>query len=209
MKKPGFIYIWYDKKRKKYYLGSHLGLPGDGYTGSNLRFQTAYKSRPETFKRRILESHSFITPKELLQREQAWLDMIDPEELNNRYYNEKKLATGGNIYQYLSEEKKKEHAIKTGESSKRYWNSLSEEQKKDRTKNAFGGNKFDRSYMKKRQHDLLSKEAEIVCPDGQKKIIKNISDFCKQNGLNPGNFKSMLRGDPRRKVCGGFTGRYL
>ena len=36
-----------------------------------------------------------------------------------------------------------------------------------------------------------------------------ILNFCKQNGLNSGNFKSMLRGDPKRKNCGGFTGKYL
>jgi hypothetical protein len=93
--KFGFIYLWYDTVRKKYYLGSHLGQPNDGYSGSNKRFKCAIKSRPDTFKRRILESHESISSKELLKREQVWLDMIKPEhlgktpfELGYKYENE-------------------------------------------------------------------------------------------------------------------------
>jgi hypothetical protein len=206
--KFGFIYLWYDTKRKKYYLGSHLGLQTDGYIGSNRRFQSAYKSRPQSFKRRILESHQKITSKELLKREQLWLDLIKPEELTIRYYNEKKVAAGGNIVGYLSEEKQKEHAEKSRLASRKYWDNITLDEYVKRQKNAFGGNNFDRSYMKQRQHDLLAKKAKVIYPDGSTQIIENISDFCKENKLNYGNFKTMLRGE-KYKSCGGFKGKYL
>lgn len=207
--KFGFVYIWFDTKRKKYYLGSHLGALNDGYVGSNHRFQCTYKSRPETFKRRILESHEKITSKDLLKREQVWLSKIKPEELSVRYYNEKNVASGGNIVGNLSKEKKEQHAEKSRLASRKYWDNISPEEYQKRQKNAFGGNKFDRSYMKQRQHDLLSKEAKIFYPDGTIEIIKNISDFCKKNKINAGNFKSMLRGDPKRKTCSGLRGHYI
>jgi hypothetical protein len=206
--KFGFVYLWYDTIRKKYYLGSHLGLPTDGYTGSNRRFQSSFKSRPFSFKRRILESYENISSKELLQKEQFWLNMIKPEELGIRYYNEKKVAAGGDIISNLSEEKKKQHAEKSKLASKKYWKNISKEDYENRRKTAFGENKFDRSYMKNRQDKLFAKQAKITFPSGEEKIIRNIRDFCKEHNLNYGNFKTMLRGE-KYKSCGGFKGIYI
>lgn len=107
--KRGFIYIWKDMKRNKYYIGSHQGSDDDGYIGSNKRFQCAYKSRPETFRRKILEYVEFTKHKELLDRENYWLSMINSDELFTKYYNEKKVAAGGDIVSNLSEEKRKLH----------------------------------------------------------------------------------------------------
>ena len=204
----GFVYLWYDTKNKKFYLGSHLGQPTDGYTGSNRRFQSAIKSRPDSFKRRILESYEKITSKELLKREEFWLKMIKPEELTVRYYNEKTVASGGDIISGLTKEKKKQHSEKSRIASKKYWDNISPEDYQNRRKTAFGGNKFDRSYMKNRQSKLFSKQAVIIFPNDEQKIIKNVADFCKENNLNYGNFKTMLRGE-KYKSCGGFKGHYL
>jgi len=206
--KFGFVYLWYDTIRKKYYLGSHLGPPTDGYIGSNRRFQSAFKSRPSSFKRRILESYENITSKELLQREQYWLNMIDPLELCNRYYNEKKFAAGGNIVEHLSKEKREEHAKKSGIASRKYWDNITPEDYENRRKTAFGGNNFNRSYMKERNDRLLAKEAKIIFPTGEERIIRNIRDFCKEYNLNYGNFKTMLRSE-KYKSCNGFKGVYL
>jgi len=109
----GFVYLWKDTKRNKFYLGSHFGSLDDGYAGSNNRFICAFKSRPETFKRRILEQHSNITSKDLLKKEEAWLQLIKVEELGNKYYNEKRVAAGGDIISGLSEEKRKQHREKS------------------------------------------------------------------------------------------------
>ena len=99
----GFVYIWYDRKRKLFYIGSHMGNLEDGYIGSNTRLQRSYKKRPEDFKRRILYFHLSTISKELLLKEQEFLDRIKHEELhlkeniqNNttRYYNIKPTASG-------------------------------------------------------------------------------------------------------------------
>jgi hypothetical protein len=205
--KFGFIYLWFDTKRKKFYLGSHLGSLTDGYIGSNNKLLAKYKSRPETFKRKILESHKNITSKQLLQREQYWLNMIKHNELNVRYYNEKNVASGGDIVSYLSEEKRKQHAEKSGLASKQYWNNISPEEYENRRKTAFGGNKFDRSYLKERNVKLCSKRAKIILPDGEEIVVLNISKFCQENKLNYGNFKTMLR--KGRGSCQGIKGIYI
>lgn len=205
--KSGFVYLWYDKKRKKFYLGSHLGLPTDGYTGSNRRFKSAHKSRPESFKRRILEHFDSITSKELLEKEQKWLNLIKPQQLSSKYYNEKKVAAGGDIISFLSEDKKKKHSLKFGLASKKYWENITPEDYDLRKKKAFGGNDFNREYLTQRNKELCSKSAIIKSPNGVEEVIKNISEFCTINNLNYQNFKTVLRG--KRKSCNGFTGKYL
>lgn len=92
--RQGFVYLWKDTKRNKFYLGSHLGFLDDGYTGSNNRFKSAFKSRPHTFRRRILEIHPEITSKELLKKEEAWLQLIKKEELAAKYCLEFPLKFG-------------------------------------------------------------------------------------------------------------------
>ena len=99
----GFVYIWYDRKRKWFYIGSHMGTLNDGYIGSNIRLQRSYNKRPEDFKRRILKYHFNDNHKELLSMEQSFLDKIKYEELNIKqniientikYYNVKPTASG-------------------------------------------------------------------------------------------------------------------
>jgi hypothetical protein len=109
----GFVYIWKDTKRNLFYVGSHYGHENDGYTGSNVRFKNAYKTRPETFRRRILERLYDSTRKELLYREELWLSLIKDEELHGvKYYNEKKVAAGGDIYSTLSSKDQENHRKK-------------------------------------------------------------------------------------------------
>jgi hypothetical protein len=82
----GFIYIWYDRKHKRFYVGSHWGSEDDGYICSSTWMKQAYKKRPEDFKRRILERYDDRASGNDL--EHRWLQMIKPEELKGkRYYN--------------------------------------------------------------------------------------------------------------------------
>src|SRR5271165_829710 len=92
----GFVYLWFDSTKKMFYLGSHTGTVDDGYIGSGIRFLRAYKTRPDSFKRKILE---YINgDKEyLFKQEQKWLDLIKDEELHTKYYNQKKCASGGSV----------------------------------------------------------------------------------------------------------------
>jgi hypothetical protein len=94
--KTGFIYIWFDKKHKRYYLGSHLGSEDDGYVCSSTWMKSSYKRRPSDFRRRILRRG--IEKKYLKEREYDWLKLIKPEELGRRYYNlnNKKILKPGN-----------------------------------------------------------------------------------------------------------------
>jgi hypothetical protein len=85
--KYGFVYIWYDKKHKRYYVGAHWGTIDDGYVCSSPWMKQAYKHRPEDFKRKIL-SYVYTNTKDMFEEEYRWLSMMKPEELKgNRYYN--------------------------------------------------------------------------------------------------------------------------
>lgn len=82
----GFIYIWFDRKHKRYYVGSHWGSENDGYICSSTWMLQAYKRRPQDFRRRILERYD--DQKLSNEIEHKWLQMIKPEELKGvRYYN--------------------------------------------------------------------------------------------------------------------------
>lgn len=84
--KYGIIYLWFDIKKKRYYLGAHWGTEKDGYICSSRWMKNTYKRRPETFKRRILEKN--IDSKEkMFLREEAWLSKIKDSELGKKYYN--------------------------------------------------------------------------------------------------------------------------
>lgn len=86
MQKSGFVYIWYDRKNKRYYIGCRWGNPKDNYICSSSWMKAAYMRRPLDFTRRILESN-IQDRKTLLEREYYWLQQIKPEELGKRYYN--------------------------------------------------------------------------------------------------------------------------
>lgn len=85
MEKEGFIYIWYDRKHKRYYIGSHWGTLDDGYICSSSWMKQGYKHRPNDFKRKILKRN--IERTLLLQEEYNWLKLIKQEELGKKYYN--------------------------------------------------------------------------------------------------------------------------
>ena len=85
MEKTGFIYIWYDKKHKRYYIGCHMGEENDGYICSSTWMKIGYKKRCVDFKRKILERN--ILRENLYEREAYWLSMIKKEELGKKYYN--------------------------------------------------------------------------------------------------------------------------
>jgi hypothetical protein len=82
----GFVYLWYDRKHKRYYIGSHWGHESDRYLCSSRWMKKSYKRRPEDFKRRIISKVN-TNRADLLKEEQRWLDMIKPEEIKVRYYN--------------------------------------------------------------------------------------------------------------------------
>jgi hypothetical protein len=89
--KYGFIYIWYDKLMKMYYVGCHWGTEDDGYICSSPWMKRAYKHRPNSFKRRILKTN-IAKRSNMYVEEQRYLNMIKHTEIKPfnqkpRYYN--------------------------------------------------------------------------------------------------------------------------
>ena len=86
MEAYGFVYLWYDRKHRRWYLGCRWGNESDGYICSSTWMKRAYKRRPQDFVRRII-ARIYTDRKDLLKEEHRWLQMIKPEELGKRYYN--------------------------------------------------------------------------------------------------------------------------
>ena len=116
MEKKGFIYIWYDRKHKRYYIGCHWGTIDDGYICSSSWMKQAYEHRPQDFKRRILAKN--IDRDKLLEEEYKWLQLIQDTDIGIKYYNLSKKHFGHwsndassilTVKQKLSEASKKLH----------------------------------------------------------------------------------------------------
>lgn len=86
MEKYGFVYIWFDKKRKMYYIGCRWGNVNDGYICSSNRMRKAHSRRPHDFKRRILKTN-ICDRKQTLIEEYHYLSMMKEDELGKKYYN--------------------------------------------------------------------------------------------------------------------------
>lgn len=86
MEKYGFVYVWYDIKRKMFYIGCHWGTENDGYICSSNRMRDAYRRRPNDFKRRVIK-RVYTNRENLLLEEHRYLSMIENEKLGKKYYN--------------------------------------------------------------------------------------------------------------------------
>lgn len=84
--KYGFVYLWYDRKYKKFYIGRHWGSEYDGYVCSSNSMREAYRRRSQDFKRRVIK-RLYTSKEDLIKEEQRYLDMIKSYECGTRYYN--------------------------------------------------------------------------------------------------------------------------
>jgi NUMOD3 motif len=110
----GFIYLWRDRKQRRYYIGCHWGTEDDGYVCSSSWMNQAYFKRPQDFKRRVIEK-VYTSRSDMFLAEERWLKLIHKDELGNRYYNLKVERTGGwNGKGHSEETKKKLSAINIG-----------------------------------------------------------------------------------------------
>lgn len=142
MEKHGFIYIWYDRKRKMYYIGCHWGTEYDGYICSSKRMRDVYRLRPEDFKRRIIQRN--IPREKLLEEEFKWLSLIPDRELGKYYYNHSKKHFG----HWINNPNTVEIKQKCGEKNKGRKHNLTDEQKAER------GKKISESKQKKKLEKL-------------------------------------------------------
>lgn len=93
MEKYGFVYVWYDRKHKRYYVGCHWGHENDGYVCSSSWMKRAYDTRPSDFRRRVI-ARITTSRSDLLDEEYRWLQMINDDELGGRFYNLTKHRNG-------------------------------------------------------------------------------------------------------------------
>jgi hypothetical protein len=115
MEKYGFVYIWFDRKHKRYYVGCHWGVETDGYVCSSPWMRQAYKHRPTDFKRKILKKN-IKNKADMFLEEQRYFNMIKPEEIKIRYYN---LNINNNKHWSIDEEKTKSLKQKISDTAKR------------------------------------------------------------------------------------------
>lgn len=101
MEKYGFVYIWFDRKHRRFYIGSHWGSVDDGYVCSSSWMKQAYKRRPQDFRRRILKRN--IPRADILNEEQRWLNMIPEQALGIKYYN----LNGNCLYHWTADPQKR------------------------------------------------------------------------------------------------------
>lgn len=130
----GFVYIWRDRKHRRFYIGSHWGQEDNGYVCSSTWMMNAYKKRPEDFKRKIISRVS-TSQVDLLDKEEKWLNLIQYHELKKKYYNQVKTTRfhwkrygSENVKQRISETLKCRYIGKNGP---RYGKKHSEETKKN------------------------------------------------------------------------------
>jgi len=80
----GFIYIWHDKTRNMFYIGSHDGTPDDGYISSSRWLSGEIRYRPTEFRRKIIK---FLPLSQLKKEEYRLIKMIKHDEYGKKYYN--------------------------------------------------------------------------------------------------------------------------
>ena len=90
----GFVYLWRDKGKNRWYIGSHWGTEDDGYICSSNWMNISYKRRPQDFRRRIL-SRVYTTKEDLLEEEYRILQKIRKEELGIDEWNKARLIGKG------------------------------------------------------------------------------------------------------------------
>lgn len=139
--KYGFVYIWYDSKRKKYYIGSHWGHEEDGYICSSRIMRKAFRRRPHNFKRRILEKTN--DRKILLEIEDNWLKRVKRKE---RYYN---LNFQTNNEWWHDDTRRTSATEKMIIGLKKYYSSLTDEERKQK---CGAHHKGKSSWMKGKTH---------------------------------------------------------
>ena len=83
--KYGFIYMWFDRSKRMFYIGKHWGTEYDGYTGSGVHFTSEFKKRRRDFKRRVLSRHFSID--DMDAEEQRLLRKITDMRKWRKYYN--------------------------------------------------------------------------------------------------------------------------
>ena len=161
--KYGFVYVWYNRWKKKFYVGCHWGTEDDGYICSSSIMRKAYNRTPQNFKRRTVQ-RVYTNRQDLLVEEHKWLSQIKDEELGKKYYNLSKRHFG----HWTATDKAEEIAKKISNNLPKKRKPLSEEHKE----------KLSKAHTGK----VLSEEHKI-----------NLSKTGTWNNLKPGGWNTGIK----------------
>ena len=173
MEKYGFVYIWFDKKHQRFYIGCHWGTEDDGYVCSSRWMRKAYKRRPEDFKRRIL--CKINNRDDLFDEEYKWLQQIKSKELGKRYYN---ITKHKHNHSMLNEENKNNMAQKISETLKKKHQDDPEYRKiylKGRKK--LRGRKHSQELVEKRKQSIIN--GKKSCLEHKKQVSESMKEIWK------------------------------
>ena len=133
--KYGFVYLWRDRGKNRWYLGSRWGREDDGYICSSNWMRMSHKRRPQDFKRRILFRCN--TKEELWDKEFEWLSLINQEELGKKYYNLKVFHYNMNqgVRKLSEKTRKRLSEVNRGKNNPNYGKKASEETKRKMSEN--------------------------------------------------------------------------
>ena len=82
--KEAFVYLWFDGKNRKFYVGKHLGRLTDSYAHSSVRMENfTMRTKPPYMRRRIL---AFGTHDEMVELEHSILERRK-HLFGTKYYN--------------------------------------------------------------------------------------------------------------------------
>lgn len=170
--KYGFVYIWYDVKHKRYYVGCHWGNIHDGYICSSNWMRDAYKRRPQDFRRRILKTN--LSREQMYIEEQRYLYMQKPEEKKIRYYN---LNTKNTKLWHATESSNKSVGQKISEAKKGKSTGPCSEETKEKISKANSGRVFSEEHKEKlRQAKLGKKHTEEWKQENSKRMKEQWSN---------------------------------
>lgn len=187
MEKCGFVYIWLDRKHKRYYLGSHWGYEDDGYVCSSSWMMNAYKRRPNDFKRRIV-SRVATNRSDLLDLEYQYLSLIEDHELGSKYYNITKHRNG----HWTTDEGKRltvAEKISKSRTGKKYGaRGTPSDETKQKISNTLKGRTLTRESVAKRSATNTGKQHAPHKPHKRWTCDKVVCPHCKFEGSG-GNMK--------------------
>lgn len=196
----GIIYLWTNKNTGKHYVGQTIHP--DQRKANHIC--EAFVRGSDYYFHRSLRKHGLDAfTYEVLE------ENVEREQLNNRenYYIKKYNSIWPNGYNQCEANSLDEIAIqKMSKTKKRQWLELDEEEKNRRIEILRNANlgKPQSEYQKKKAAETFQKEWLITYPDGTKKTIVNLNQFCIDEGLGTNGQSNLVRGKYR-----GFTAEKL
>lgn len=183
----GKVYIGSALNLKERYRLHVLGLIQGHH--HNIHLQRAWnKYGGENFIFSVIETVNY--PDELIKREQLWMNYYN---VRDNGYNFCPIA-GSSLGVVRSERTRERMSVaKSGKNHPNYGKRLPKETRK-RMSEAKMGDKNPAYGKPSPLRGILSKEWEVISPDGELTVIKNLCGFCKQHDLDAGTMVKVSKG---------------